>query len=204
MTRIIAGIAGGRRLAVPRGAVDQADQRQDQGRPVLGRRRDPRARLQGARVLDLYAGSGAVGLEALSRGAADVLLIESDPGAVAGHQAEHRDGWTARCQRGPGPGRPGAAARARRRQGRAISSSPIRRTRSATTNSAQVLETLAAAGWLAAGRPRRRRARRQVGAAAVARRDTRRTGPVGMARPCSGTVAPAGTSAAAADSTTGA
>jgi 16S rRNA (guanine966-N2)-methyltransferase len=33
-------------------------------------------------VLDLYAGSGAVGLEALSRGAADVLLIESDPGAA--------------------------------------------------------------------------------------------------------------------------
>lgn len=38
--------------------------------------------LDGAHVLDLFAGSGAVGLEALSRGAADVLLIESDPGAV--------------------------------------------------------------------------------------------------------------------------
>jgi 16S rRNA (guanine966-N2)-methyltransferase len=38
--------------------------------------------LQGAAVLDLYAGSGAVGLEALSRGAADVLLIESDPRAA--------------------------------------------------------------------------------------------------------------------------
>jgi len=34
-------------------------------------------------VLDLYAGSGAVGLEALSRGATDVLLIEADPGAAA-------------------------------------------------------------------------------------------------------------------------
>jgi 16S rRNA (guanine966-N2)-methyltransferase len=38
--------------------------------------------LAGTSVLDLYAGSGAVGLEALSRGAADVLLIESDPGAA--------------------------------------------------------------------------------------------------------------------------
>ena len=39
--------------------------------------------LAGIAVLDLYAGSGAVGLEALSRGATDVLLIEADPGAAA-------------------------------------------------------------------------------------------------------------------------
>jgi len=38
--------------------------------------------LEGTSVLDLYAGSGAVGLEALSRGAADVLMIESHPGAA--------------------------------------------------------------------------------------------------------------------------
>ena len=38
--------------------------------------------LDGARVLDLYAGSGAIGLESLSRGAADVLMIESDPRAA--------------------------------------------------------------------------------------------------------------------------
>ncbi len=41
-----------------------------------------RGPLHGARVLDLYAGSGAVGLEALSRGAADVLLVESDARAA--------------------------------------------------------------------------------------------------------------------------
>jgi 16S rRNA (guanine966-N2)-methyltransferase len=41
-----------------------------------------RGTLSGARVADLYAGSGAVGLEALSRGAADVLLVESDPRAA--------------------------------------------------------------------------------------------------------------------------
>lgn len=39
--------------------------------------------LDGARVLDLYAGSGAIGLEALSRGAGHALLVESDAGAVA-------------------------------------------------------------------------------------------------------------------------
>lgn len=38
--------------------------------------------LEGARVLDLYAGSGALGLEALSRGAAHALLVESDPKAI--------------------------------------------------------------------------------------------------------------------------
>ncbi len=41
-----------------------------------------RGTLAGARVLDLYAGSGAIGLEALSRGAEQVLLVESDPVAV--------------------------------------------------------------------------------------------------------------------------
>lgn len=38
--------------------------------------------LHAARVLDLYAGSGAIGLEALSRGAAEAVLVESDPKAV--------------------------------------------------------------------------------------------------------------------------
>jgi len=81
MTRIIAGTAGGRRLAVPAG----------QGtRPTSDRAREGlfatvtaiRGTLRGAAVLDLYAGSGAVGLEALSRGAADVLMIEADGRAV--------------------------------------------------------------------------------------------------------------------------
>ena len=41
----------------------------------------------GARVLDLYAGSGAFGLEALSRGATAALLVEADPGAARGIRA---------------------------------------------------------------------------------------------------------------------
>lgn len=81
MTRIIAGTAGGRRLAVPAGrSVRPTSDRTREGLfaavlAVLGS-------LDGAAVLDLYAGSGAVGLEALSRGASDVLLIESDPAAA--------------------------------------------------------------------------------------------------------------------------
>ena len=77
MTRIIAGSAGGRLLAVPAGLAT---------RPTSDRAREGlfatataiRGTLAGAMVLDLFAGSGAVGLEASSRGAADVLLVESD------------------------------------------------------------------------------------------------------------------------------
>lgn len=81
VTRVIAGVAGGRRLAVPPG----------QGtRPTSDRAREGlfstweslRGTLEGARVLDLYGGSGAVGLEALSRGAAHVLLAEADARAA--------------------------------------------------------------------------------------------------------------------------
>src|SRR5436309_3482766 len=77
MTRIIAGAARGRRLAVPKGTVT---------RPTSDRAREGLfatvaailGPLHGARVLDLFAGSGAVGLEALSRGAARVVFVESD------------------------------------------------------------------------------------------------------------------------------
>jgi 16S rRNA (guanine966-N2)-methyltransferase len=80
VSRIIAGAARGRRLATPGGRGT---------RPTSDRTREALfasvtaaiGGLAGAAVLDLYAGSGAVGLEALSRGAADVLLVESDPRA---------------------------------------------------------------------------------------------------------------------------
>jgi 16S rRNA (guanine966-N2)-methyltransferase len=81
VTRIIAGAARGRRLAVPKGTVT---------RPTSDRAREGlfatvttiHGPLPGARVLDLFAGSGAVGLEALSRGAARVVFVESDARAV--------------------------------------------------------------------------------------------------------------------------
>ena len=82
MTRVIAGIAGGRRLAVPPGTTT---------RPTSDRAREglfasllsELGTFDGASVLDLYAGSGAIGLEALSRGAERVLLVESDARAAA-------------------------------------------------------------------------------------------------------------------------
>ncbi|MER6624441.1 16S rRNA (guanine(966)-N(2))-methyltransferase RsmD [Streptomyces sp. NPDC000931] len=82
MTRVIAGKAGGRLLAVPQG---------NRTRPTSDRAREGLfstwqsllgGPLDGERVLDLYAGSGAVGLEALSRGAGHVLLVEADARAV--------------------------------------------------------------------------------------------------------------------------
>jgi 16S rRNA (guanine966-N2)-methyltransferase len=81
VTRIIAGTAGGRRLTVPagRGTRPTSDRAREGMFATILAIRGP---LDGARVLDLYAGSGAVGLEALSRGASDVLLVESDARAA--------------------------------------------------------------------------------------------------------------------------
>ncbi|QEU87913.1 16S rRNA (guanine(966)-N(2))-methyltransferase RsmD [Streptomyces viridosporus] len=82
MTRVIAGVAGGRRLAVPPGnGTRPTSDRAREGlfstwQALLG------GPLDGERVLDLYAGSGAVGLEALSRGAGHALLVEADARAV--------------------------------------------------------------------------------------------------------------------------
>lgn len=77
MTRIIGGTAGGRRLATPHG---------EGTRPTSDRVREALfsaleswfGTWEGVRVLDLYAGSGALGLEACSRGAAHALLVEKD------------------------------------------------------------------------------------------------------------------------------
>lgn len=77
MTRIIGGAAGGRRITVPRGTAT---------RPTSDRVREALfssieawcGSLSGLRFLDLYAGSGAIGLEAWSRGAGVVSLVEQD------------------------------------------------------------------------------------------------------------------------------
>ncbi|MET0236844.1 MAG: 16S rRNA (guanine(966)-N(2))-methyltransferase RsmD [Kibdelosporangium sp.] len=79
MTRIVAGTAGGRRLAVPpRGTRPTSDRVREAMFSAIEAALD----LDGARVLDLYAGSGALGLEALSRGAAAVTFVESDRTAL--------------------------------------------------------------------------------------------------------------------------
>ncbi|WP_305092004.1 16S rRNA (guanine(966)-N(2))-methyltransferase RsmD [Prescottella sp. R16] len=80
MTRIVAGRAGGRRLKVPASGTRPTSERV---REALFSSLDSRIELEGAAVLDLFAGSGALGLEALSRGAEHVLLIESDAKAAA-------------------------------------------------------------------------------------------------------------------------
>jgi 16S rRNA (guanine966-N2)-methyltransferase len=79
MTRIISGTAGGRRLKVPRAGVRPTGDRAREGLfNSLGSLLD----LDGARVLDLYAGSGALGLEALSRGAAEAVFVENGGGVL--------------------------------------------------------------------------------------------------------------------------
>ncbi len=78
--RIVAGVARGRRLASPAAGTRPTS---DRVREALFSSIESRlGALGGLRVLDLYAGSGAVGLEALSRGAAHVLLVEKDRAAL--------------------------------------------------------------------------------------------------------------------------
>ena len=81
MTRVIAGSARGRRLTVPDGTATRPTS--DRAREGLFSSLLSLVDLEGARVLDLYAGSGALGLEALSRGAGSATLVERDPDAVA-------------------------------------------------------------------------------------------------------------------------
>lgn len=80
MTRIISGAAGGRRLQTPPGSSTRPTS--DRVREALFSRLEHRGLLDGTTVLDLYAGSGALGLEAASRGASLVLLVESHKAAV--------------------------------------------------------------------------------------------------------------------------
>ncbi|MFL5867587.1 MAG: 16S rRNA (guanine(966)-N(2))-methyltransferase RsmD, partial [Thermoleophilaceae bacterium] len=76
--RVVAGAFKGRRLQAPRGT---------RTRPTADRVREALFSLlgdvSGARVLDLYAGSGALGIEALSRGAASATFVERDQRAAA-------------------------------------------------------------------------------------------------------------------------
>jgi 16S rRNA (guanine966-N2)-methyltransferase len=148
MTRVIAGTAGGRRLSVPTGR----DTRPTSDRAREGLFATVRAvhgPLTGASVLDLYAGSGALGLEALSRGAARVRLVEADPRAVrvirANVAALGLDGAEVVAGRveavlARGPGGPPFDV--------AVADPPYAMPGEAVT---AVLATLARAGWLVPG-----------------------------------------------------
>jgi 16S rRNA (guanine966-N2)-methyltransferase len=83
VSRVIGGVAGGRRLVMPKGSAT---------RPTSDRVREGLfsslgGDLSGRSFLDLYAGSGAVGLEAASRGAGPVVLVERDARALAALRA---------------------------------------------------------------------------------------------------------------------
>ncbi len=79
MTRIIAGFAGSRELAVPKAGTRPTS---DRVREAVFSALDARDAIVDARVLDLFAGSGALGLESLSRGAASVVLVEKNAKAA--------------------------------------------------------------------------------------------------------------------------
>ena len=79
MTRIIAGDARGRTIKVPESGTRPTS---DRAREVLFSSLDVRWGFNDSRVLDLFAGSGALGLEAASRGAEKVVLVEHNPAAV--------------------------------------------------------------------------------------------------------------------------
>ena len=84
--RVVAGMYGGRRLVAPSGSGTRptSDRVREALFSVLG------GSVQGARVLDLYAGSGALGIEALSRGAASVVFLDRSSRAVAAISANLR------------------------------------------------------------------------------------------------------------------
>jgi 16S rRNA (guanine966-N2)-methyltransferase len=77
--RVVAGVYGGRRLRVPRGGATRptSDRVREALFSTLG------DTVVGAHVLDLYAGSGALGIEALSRGASSAVFVERDPATAA-------------------------------------------------------------------------------------------------------------------------
>lgn len=80
MTRIISGFAGSLTLMVPKSGTRPTS---DRVREAIFSALDSRDALHGMRVVDLYAGSGALGLEAASRGARVVTLVENSYGAAA-------------------------------------------------------------------------------------------------------------------------
>jgi 16S rRNA (guanine966-N2)-methyltransferase len=83
--RVIAGAHRGRRLQTPKGSDTRptSDRVREALFSILGD-------VSGARVLDLYAGSGALGIEALSRGAAEAVFVESDRRAADAIRANLR------------------------------------------------------------------------------------------------------------------
>jgi 16S rRNA (guanine966-N2)-methyltransferase len=79
--RVVAGIARGRPLAAPKGPATRPTS--DRVREAVFSSLTSLDVLDGATVLDLFAGTGAMGIEALSRGATSATFVDDDPRAVA-------------------------------------------------------------------------------------------------------------------------
>ncbi|MEA9985530.1 MULTISPECIES: RsmD family RNA methyltransferase [Subtercola] len=120
MTRIIAGFAGSQRLAVPPAGTRPTS---DRVREAVFSALDSRGILGGSSVLDLYAGSGALALEAVSRGAAEASIVERAPAAVRVIKANVALVQKAAMATRPTP-RGGPNAPAKRGVGRPPSASP--------------------------------------------------------------------------------
>ncbi len=85
MTRIVGGTWGGRRLVTPAGETTRPTA--EKVRAALASSLYSTGGLDGARVLDLYAGSGALGLELVSRGASSAVFVEHDRAALTALRA---------------------------------------------------------------------------------------------------------------------
>lgn len=133
--RIIAGQFRSRRLEAPAGLDTRPTS--DRLRETLFNVLAPR--IEGAAFLDLYAGSGAVGIEALSRGAASVTSVERAPAALAVLRANldrlgvservriqtgSVAGWLRRFETGPGP-RPNLPSKPALEQGSTLGRKPV-------------------------------------------------------------------------------
>lgn len=83
--RIVGGKYGGRHLPGPKGATTRPTS--ERVREAIASLLDARHAIRGARVLELYAGTGALGFEMLSRGASHVLFVEREPAMAAALRA---------------------------------------------------------------------------------------------------------------------
>jgi 16S rRNA (guanine966-N2)-methyltransferase len=83
--RVVAGLAGGRRLQAPAGR--QVRPTSERVREALFNALGSMDAIAGATVLDLFAGTGALGIEALSRGATTATFVDADPRAIAAIKA---------------------------------------------------------------------------------------------------------------------
>jgi 16S rRNA (guanine966-N2)-methyltransferase len=83
--RVVAGTAKGRKLVTPPGTDTRPTS--DRVREAIFNALGSLDVVEGSRVLDLFAGSGALGIEALSRGAASAVFVDSNPKAIAAIEA---------------------------------------------------------------------------------------------------------------------